>query len=277
MVNVEEIIKSQSLVLHPHTSARLDVELLVAHCLRVDRSALFREPERDLSPNQSQEIESLVKARQAGQPISQLIGRAEFFSLEFDVNAHVLTPRPETELLVERALAMIGDETSTVVDAGTGSGAIAIALAREAPTATVLACDVSTKALAVARANQQRHNAENVNLVQCDWLSAVSDGAADIILSNPPYIESSDPHLLGDGVRFEPVLALDGGVDGLNAYRELIPQAVHKLRSGGAIFLEHGFDQSDSLQKMLTKHGFEPQETLLDLSGHERICVAKKK
>ena len=171
MINVADTLIQNSAFLRPNPSARLDVELLLAHCLGVDRTTLFREPERIISPAEQKMLSAMVLERKKGRPIAQLIGKVEFFSLEFHINEFVLSPRPETELLVEQALGIVGKERLRIIDLGTGSGAIAISLATHCPDAIVYAVELCGQALVVAEANRQSHQLENLHLIRAEWLT----------------------------------------------------------------------------------------------------------
>ena len=276
MTTVTEIIREHSRALHASSSPRLDTELLLAHCLKVDRSALFREPERRLTAAQSECITGLLEQRLAGRPVAQLLGKTEFYSLELEVDAHVLCPRADTETLVDEALKIIGSQTVRVIDLGTGSGAIAIAVAKHCPSCEVLALDNSSAALQITSKNIARHELKNVMTQQSNWLDGIEDVSVEMIISNPPYVASGDPLLKSVGVKFEPRQALDGGEDGLDAYRTLIPQAFDKLKPGGYLLLEHGYTQAENIRELLSGHRFKEITTHPDLAGHERICRARK-
>jgi release factor glutamine methyltransferase len=217
--------------------------------------------------------------RLQGRPIAHITGRREFWSREFQVTPEVLIPRPETELLVELALARIQPEqTARIADLGTGSGAVAITLALERPKASVTALDLSPAALRIAEANAARLGAGNVRFVESDWFAALPAAESfDLIVSNPPYIAESDPHLgLGD-VRFEPPMALASGPDGLDAIRHIVGQALARLNPGGWLLFEHGYDQSAAAQGLLKAAGFQAVGSFADLQGHLRVsggCAA---
>ena len=271
MINVADTLIQNSAYLQPNSSARLDAELLLAHCLGVDRTALFREPERLISPTEQKMLSTMVAERKKGRPIAQLIGKVEFFSLEFKINESVLSPRAETELLVEQTLAVVSKEPLRIIDLGTGSGAIAISIATHCPNAIVYAVELCGRALAVAQANQQSHHLENLHLIRAGWLSAIANDSIDIVISNPPYIESDDPHLLNTDIRFEPKLALDGGPDGMSAYRTLLGDIPRVLKSSGRVLLEHGYQQGSNLRELLASAGFTQVKTFKDLAGHDRV------
>ena len=276
MTSVADIMREHRDLLDKSPTSRLDTEVLLAHCLAVDRSVLFREPERQLTSEQLARVSELLNLRQAGRPVSQLTGHAEFYGVTLAVNEHVLIPRADTETLVEEALSRIGRRALSVIDLGTGSGAIAIAIAKNCAACDVTAIDSSPAALAVAEANVNRHGLKNVRVLKGDWLDLFQGEAVDMILSNPPYVASNDPHFETGGIAFEPRLALDGGADGLDAYRKLIPQAHQHLRAGGELILEHGHDQAAAIGELLQNHGFQCLGTRRDLAGHERISFGQK-
>jgi release factor glutamine methyltransferase len=216
-------------------------------------------------------FEALRTRRATGEPVAYLLGRREFWSLEFEVNPAVLVPRPETELLVERVLAQVATRDAHVADLGTGSGAIAIALAHERPRWRVLGTDLSDKALDVARRNGARLTPGRVEWRPGDWFAALGTGRFDAVASNPPYVAADDPVLRGDGLRCEPRQALTPGGDGLAALRTLVDGAPDHLRPGGWLFLEHGATQSAALRDALVARGFTHVTSHRDLAGHERI------
>lgn len=273
MTKVAELIRKHSEYLQPNPTARLDTEVLLAHCLNVDRASLYREPERALSAQQATILNDLIVARKTGRPIAQLVGKAEFYSLDFDVNGKVLIPRADTELLVEHAIRLIGNEPAQIVDLGTGSGVIAISLAVNCPNTIVYAVDICTSALAVAQTNCRNHKLDNLHLVRSSWLESFAEKSIDMVVSNPPYIASSDPLLIESSISFEPRLALDGGRDGLCAYRLMLPQVRRTLKASGHVLLEHGYRQGAEMRALLTKEGFVQVQTYSDLANHERVCA----
>ncbi len=252
--------------------ARLDAELLLAHVLGCSRSTLYAHPQRRLQPQQAAAFEHLLARRSAGEPLAYLIGEREFWSLALAVTPATLVPRPETELLLERALALMPAESAVrVADLGTGSGAIAIALARERPHAHISATDSSAAALAVARDNARRHDCGHIVFRHGDWLAALAGESFDLIVSNPPYVAAGDPALTGDGVRFEPRDALAAGADGLDDLRTIIATAGPHLRAGGWLLLEHGHDQAAAVARLLQQHGFEHVDCQRDGAGQPRV------
>ena len=258
--------------------ARIDAELLLAHALGVSRARLYAWPEHEPEPKQREAFDRLVAARERGEPIAYLTGRREFWSLDLAVTPDVLIPRHETELLVELALDRIAhDRKVRVADLGTGSGAIALALARERPLARVTATDASEAALDVARRNAARLGIGNVAFAVGDWHAALGDARFDLIVSNPPYIAAGDAHLAQGDLRFEPAAALASGADGLDAIRRIVADAPEHLADGGALLLEHGFDQSLRVRALLDAAGFQNVTSVSDNGGHERVTLGTKR
>jgi release factor glutamine methyltransferase len=253
----------------------LDAEVLVAHVLGASRSAIAAEPERPLAPEEMLALESLVRRRLEGEPVAYLMGRREFWSLELEVTPDVLVPRPETELVVERALAAIASrERPSVLDLGTGSGAIASAIARERPDADVTATDVSAAALAVAARNAARLALPNLRLLEGSWFGPVSDSSFDLIASNPPYVAAGDPALAA--LAHEPAGALVAGAEGLDALAAIAAAAREHLEPGGTLVLEHGAAQGPAVRALLESAGLVGVGTRRDLAGHERVTEGKR-
>ena len=274
-MNVRDLLAAASQRLG---GARLDAELLLAHALGVSRARLYAWPEHEPEPMQREAFDRLVAARERGEPIAYLTGRREFWSLDLAVTPDVLIPRHETELLVELALDRIArDRDVRVADLGTGSGAIALALARERPLARVTATDASAAALDVARRNAARLGIGNVAFAVGDWYAALGDARFDLIISNPPYIAAGDAHLAQGDLRFEPAAALASGADGLDAIRRIVADAPEHLADGGALLLEHGFDQSLRVRALLDAAGFQNVTSVSDNGGHERVTLGTKR
>ncbi|TAN49985.1 MAG: peptide chain release factor N(5)-glutamine methyltransferase [Methylococcaceae bacterium] len=256
-----------------------DAEILLAWLLEKPRTYLYAWPERPLEPDQIARYDQLIARRKAGEPVAYLTGRREFWSREFQVTRDVLIPRPETELLVELALAHIHSATPehpfTVADLGTGSGAIAITIALECPGTTVVAGDISEKSLGIARSNAERLGAKNVEFYLSDWLDGLPPQRFDVIVSNPPYIPEHDPYLSKGDLRFEPAHALVSGNDGLHAIRRIAAAARQRLQAGGALLLEHGYDQAAKIQAMLHGLGYAAVSTHRDLAGLDRVTMGK--
>jgi len=253
----------------------LDAEVLVAHVLGASRSAIAAKPERPLAPEEMLALEALVRRRLEGEPVAYLMGRREFWSLELEVTPDVLVPRPETELVVERALAAIASrERPSVLDLGTGSGAIASAIARERPDADVTATDVSAAALAVAARNAARLALPNLRLLEGSWFGPVSDSRFDLVASNPPYVAAGDPALAA--LAHEPAGALVGGTEGLDALSAIAAAAREHLEPGGTLVLEHGAAQGPAVRALLESAGLVAVGTRRDLAGHERVTEGKR-
>jgi release factor glutamine methyltransferase len=254
----------------------LDAEVLLARVLAQSRTYLHTWPERRLEARQWETLRRLIEERAKGTPVAYLTGRREFWSLDLKVNSATLIPRPETELLVELALVRIpAGQGRRVADLGTGSGAIALALASERPACTVVATDRSGPALAVARDNATRLRLTNLEFFQGDWFAPLAGQRFDVIVSNPPYVADDDPHLRVGDVRLEPAWALKAGMDGLDALRHLIEQAPLYLKPNGWLILEHGYDQGLAVYHLLSAGGFTSLRDHADLAGHSRACEAQ--
>ena len=254
---------------------RLDAQLLLASCAGQSRSWLIAHGEALLTPAQATRFIGWLARRAAGEPLAYLFGEKEFHGLRLQVDPRVLVPRPDTETLVDWALELLAtrpDGATRVVDLGTGSGAIALALKHAQPGADVTALDASGGALEVARANAAALRLD-VRLVSGNWWSAVQGERFDIAVSNPPYIALHDPHLAA--LTHEPAIALTAGIDGLDALRHLIDHAAAHLRPGGWLLLEHGHDQGPAVQGLLFQSGFARVETRCDLAGHWRCSGAQ--
>lgn len=255
-----------------HDTARLDAELLLAHALNKSRSYLHAWPERMLTDVETESFAALIARRAAGEPIAHILGTREFWSLELSVTPDTLIPRPETELLVELALARIPNGAQwRIADLGTGSGAIALAVAHERPLCRIDAGDISAPALAVAERNAQRLGLRNVCFHCGAWYGPLQDLRFDMILSNPPYIGSDDPHLLEGDVRHDPRGALVAGRDGLDDLRTIIAGAPAHLRPGGWLLVEHGYDQGAAVAQLFTQAGYTGVRTHADLAGQPRV------
>jgi release factor glutamine methyltransferase len=254
--------------------------VLLQHVLRTNRAHLAAHPERVLSPAEWDRFRTHVARRKNGEPIAYITGNREFYGLNFKVTAAVLIPRPDTELLVEQALERLPEHRSArVLDLGTGSGAIAIAIAKHRPLARVTAVDASAEALEIAVHNA-RHllgdAATSMEFLLSDWFGALTDESFDLIVSNPPYVAEDDPHLAQGDLRFEPIRALAGGPRGLSALRHIVRNAAPRLAPGGRLLLEHGFDQGEACRAMLASAGFANVQTHRDLAGIERVTLGQR-
>ena len=251
----------------------LDAQVLLAYVLERDRAWLITHRDDALTREEANDFAALARRRREGEPVAYLTGRREFFGLSLSITPAVLVPRPETETLVELALEWLpADRDVRVLDLGTGSGAIALAIAHERRRARVLATDASAEALAVARDNAQRLSLPNVEVVQANWYDDLGARTFELIVSNPPYVASGDPHLRCDGLQFEPSQALVADEGGLAALRAIIGDAPKRLATGGRLAVEHGFDQSSAVQAMLREAGFVEVVVRRDLAGIPRVA-----
>ncbi|MCW8906421.1 MAG: peptide chain release factor N(5)-glutamine methyltransferase [Sedimenticola sp.] len=256
---------------------RLEAEVLLCHLLQRPRSYLYAWPERALDPAQQEQLEELVRRRQDGEPIAYITGQREFWSLTLRVTADTLIPRPETEILVEQALHKLQAlPEARVADLGTGSGAIAAAIASERPGDHIIATDISTAALAVARHNFVALGLNNIETRQGSWTEALpGELKFDLLLSNPPYVADGDPHLARDGLPREPGTALTSGVDGLDDIRHLAATTREHLKPGGWLLLEHGMTQGHAVRECLSTAGYREVYTAPDLEGRERVSMGR--
>ena len=252
----------------------VDAKVLLAHVLECNRAWLAAHETDGLTQDEASAFAALCNRRRAGEPVAYLTGTREFWGLQLAVTPDVLIPRPETETLVEFALSKVPrDRTIRVLDLGTGSGAIALAVAHDRPNADVLATDLSEAALDVARGNAQRLKLTNVTFTAADWYAGIPPGTFELIVSNPPYIGAVDPHLQEGDLRFEPVSALSPGVDGHSALRTIIGGARERLARGGWLVVEHGYDQSDVVQSLFRDAGLSGVMALRDLAGIPRVVA----
>jgi release factor glutamine methyltransferase len=257
----------------------LENRILIGHALQLTRIQLITQSERLLTAPEATQLSALFRRRLQGEPIAYIVGEREFFGLAMQVTSDVLIPRPDTELLVELALERL-PQHGRALDMGTGSGAIAVAIAYTRPDVAMTALDVSEGALKVAAANAQRHGAK-VEFLRSDWYAALDDmGDADrpyldLIVSNPPYIVAGDAHLSQGDLRFEPIGALTDHADGLSALRIIVDGAATYLKPDGWLLMEHGYDQSEAVRKLLEQRGFSEVQSWRDLAGIERVSGGK--
>jgi release factor glutamine methyltransferase len=258
----------------------IDARLLVEAAADATRADLISDPYRILADSQLAELDAYVARRSRREPISHILGRKGFWKIMLGVNAHVLTPRPETEVIVDHALRNFEErEAFDLLDLGVGSGAIALAILAERPAARGLGIDVSEDALAVARENAANLGlAGRLALLRGDWTAGLQDAGFDLVVSNPPYIATHEIETLQPEVRdHEPRLALDGGADGLDAYRLLAPEILRVLKPGGLLLVEIGYDQAESVPPLFVEAGAEAVGVLKDLSDRDRVVIGRKK
>lgn len=263
----------------PGEQARVEAELLLLHVLQQPRSWLFAHATDPVAPAIKETLDVLCARRAAGEPVAYLTGSRGFWTLELEVDPATLIPRPETELLVELALQRLPVETALrVADLGTGSGAIALALASERPQAQLLATDASRAALAVAARNAARHHLHNVRFAEGgqDWYAPLQGERFDLIASNPPYIATDDSHLGQGDLRFEPVTALASGPDGLEDIRRIVAGAGAHLLAEGWLLIEHGWDQGDAIRALFGHAGFAGVQTVQDLEQRDRVTLGQR-
>lgn len=252
----------------------LENRILLCHALRLPRVALITQSERVLTAEETSTLNALVQRRLDGEPIAYIVGEREFFGLPFKVTPSVLIPRPDTELIVELALerALQGQR---LLDMGTGSGAIAVAIAHTRPDLEVTALDVSEDALEIARANAAA-NAAQVRFLRSDWYAALGEERFHLVVSNPPYIVAGDRHLSEGDLRFEPVDALTDHADGLSDIRTIVDGAAAHLEQDGWLLLEHGYDQAEAVRALLSARGFVEVQSWRDLAGIERVTGGRR-
>lgn len=257
------------------TDARLDYEMILAYIMRVERSYLHAHPEYILSNDEYDQFQELLNRLLQGEPIAYITHQREFWSLDLRVTKDTLIPRPETELIVESVLALGDLNNAKLADLGTGSGAIALAIAHEKPDWTIHATDISKPALEVAKSNAERLNINNIHFKQGNWLAALPETLFDVIVSNPPYIAEGDLDLQQSVFDFEPKNALIAADNGLKDLADIIQQAVSHLKSGGYLILEHGFKQGEAVRRLFSKMGYSEIETKRDLSQLERVTIGR--
>ncbi|WP_428353170.1 peptide chain release factor N(5)-glutamine methyltransferase [Methyloprofundus sp.] len=278
MNDIQSILTSSALTLQNISdSAELDVEVLLCHVLKKDRSYLRTWPEKALDKIQIDQFTSLLKQRQLGQPIAYITGTREFWSRDFHVDPSVLIPRPDTETLIELCLQLIEHKPDArLIDLGTGSGIIAITLAAECPRLKVTAVDSSLEALHIARKNALLNQTQEIRFLHSNWFEQVANESFDFIVSNPPYIAPDDPHLQQGDVVFEPDCALIADQQGLTDIMHISQQSQRYLKPGGYLVLEHGYNQKQSVHDILQQHQYQNIHCLQDLSGQPRISYAQR-
>jgi len=270
-VNVKGLLARGRVQLENQSMGQLEAEILLGEALGVSRACLYANPEQIPTPEQAGNFLDLVGRRKNGEPIAYLTGRREFWSLPLKVTADVLIPRPETELLVETALTFIPETAAwRIADLGTGSGAIALAIAGERPLCEIHATEYSKAALSVAEQNGQAIAPGKIQFHLGSWLAPL-EGRFQLLVSNPPYIASDDPHLQQGDSRFEPADALTPGRDAMAAIRHLASESLHYLEQGGMLAFEHGYDQGAAARQMLVELGFTDVDTRRDLENRDRV------
>jgi release factor glutamine methyltransferase len=269
---IRDLVRQGTRLLTSSASARLDAELLLSSVLGIDRIYLLTQPDQRVPQSIVASYRALINERHAGIPIAYLLGEREFWSLRLEVSRDTLVPRADTELLVSLALERLpAAQPATIVDLGTGCGAIAIAISCERPNWRLLGIDKSLAALRIAERNRRRHNRTNLYFLAGDWTLALRPGRADLIVSNPPYIENDDCCLTESDIRHEPAIALRGGPDGLQSIAAIIDSSTTILRAGGHLLVEHGAEQGDASRGLFLANGYRNVMTHRDLSGHERV------
>jgi release factor glutamine methyltransferase len=255
---------------------RLEAEILLAHVLHKERSFLYAWPAYELDPQALLHLNALIKRRLTNEPLAYIVGYKEFWSLQLLVTKDTLIPRPETEILVENILKRYDSSTlQTVLDLGTGSGAIALALAFERPKWSVYAVDKSEAALQIAKKNAEHLSLAHIIFLKSDWCLTLPQRKFDIIVSNPPYIAETEWEIHAQGLAFEPRVALLSGRDGLDAIRKISSSARSYLEADGNLFLEHGFKQASAVQKILLEANYKDVQTFTDLQGHGRVTTGR--
>lgn len=277
MATVAELLAQRTRLQAVSDSAALDTELLLCHCLQKSRAYLRGWSDANVEEDAERRFQQLLARREKGEPVAYLIGMRGFWSLDLQVSPATLIPRPETELLVEKALTLLPQlSIAAVLDLGTGTGAIALALASEQPQWHILGSDVEADAVSLAQRNLHSLRLggaamDNVSFVQSDWFAAIEPRAYDLIISNPPYIDPDDPHLQQGDVQFEPRSALVSQDSGLADIKRIVAAAPQYLAAGGWLLLEHGFEQGAAVQSILARQNFIELFTDQDLAGHGRI------
>jgi release factor glutamine methyltransferase len=276
MTTVSELLLKAEQSINCSASARLDAEILFCDMMQYTRSRIYSHPQQLVPDDKSALFQSLIEQRQLGRPIAHLTGKKEFWSLELAINKETLIPRPETECLVEAALQMIPDDVAfNILDLGTGSGAIAIAIASERPNSKIVATEINSEALDLARKNAATHQQNNIQFLLSDWYKNIPLQSFDLIISNPPYIKQDDEHLSQGDLRFESELALVAGADGMDAINIVLENAKDYLANNAFLLIEHGYDQRILVQHAFLTNGFKQIKTLQDLSGQDRITYGQ--
>ena len=275
-MQIVDVVKLAQQQLVESDSARLDSEILLCSVLKCERTHLYTHPEQSLSSKEIKSFDELVTLRAEGHPIAHLIQKKEFWSLELKVTTDTLIPRPETEVLVEAALNCIPKKSPCyVLELGTGTGAISIAIASDRQLANITATDIKESALQVAQLNAKSHQLNNITFEKANWFDIKSISTYDLIVSNPPYISIDDPYLRQGDVRFEPESALVSGKEGLDDLYIIIAGAIKHLNTNGWLLLEHGFQQGKAIRHLLEENNFSSISTLKDYSNLDRVSIGQ--
>ncbi len=276
MTNIQSIkttLKSAVALLN-NKEAALEAQLLLQHVLQVNRAWLITHDNDSLTTNQQVVFQALLERRLSGEPLAYILGKRQFYGLDLIVTPDTLIPRPDTETLVEAALEKIlVNKSCNILDLGTGTGAIALAISHIRPHSNVVAVDFSKSALKIAQQNAENLSITNVSFTHSNWFSALKDQKFDVIVSNPPYIETNDPHLAA--LNFEPISALTSGADGLDDIRRIAQSAMIYLKPQGWLMLEHGYNQAEKVQDLLAENGLTDIKTIQDLGGNDRVTIGK--
>ncbi|WP_420599337.1 peptide chain release factor N(5)-glutamine methyltransferase [Neptuniibacter sp.] len=270
IMQIQDILKLSQRLEKVSESPQLDLELMLCHLLDRPSSYLYTWPEKQLDPDVTDSLLKVLERREQGEPVAHIIGHRGFWSFDLEVSPHTLIPRPDTEVLVEKALELCDVENARVADLGTGTGAIALALAKEHPVWQVVASDYVQPAAELAERNRQRLHLNNVKVVQGSWFEPHS-GLYDLVVSNPPYIDPEDQHLQQGDVRYEPISALVADNKGMADIELISDQARSFLSPGGWLLFEHGYDQGDKSRQLLQKLGYKQVDTCLDYGQNERV------
>ena len=275
-MQIADAVKHAQQQLVESDSARLDAEILLCSVINCERTYLYTHPEQTLSSNEINSFNELITQRSAGHPIAHLIKEKEFWSMALEVTTDTLIPRPETEILVDAALNRIPKDSSySILELGTGSGAISIAIASERPLTNITATDIKEGVLKVARSNAESHQLNNITFEKADWFDIKNSSTYDLIVSNPPYISNDDPHLRQGDVRFEPESALVSGNEGLDDLNIIITGAKKYLNTNGWLLLEHGYQQGNAVRQLMQENNFSTISTLKDYSDLDRVSVGQ--
>lgn len=276
MATIRQLMEEAVNQLQGHVEdARVDVQVLTASVFKQNRAWLIAHSDDEFPQTLKKQFEDIIKQRQTGKPVAYILGQREFWSLPLKVTPDTLIPRPDTEILVAQALAAKLPDNAAILDFGTGTGAIALALASERAGWNIHALETSEPALQIARENIQRLNLTNIRCQQGDALTALGKRHFNAIISNPPYIAEGDAHLSTGDIRFEPAQALLAGADGLDCIRYLIKASRRYLLSAGLLLLEHGYRQGQAVRGLFQLHGYADIKTVTDLAGHERMTQGR--